>query len=193
MKSVDIDGNGVCDAHEFEHLTRKLLNIDCTPQCAPCKFLHGKGLGDNWGKNRDAALAALAPPKKQEDSDLFTRVLSSPVARQEINRAKARGGTPTDPLKPAGEKNAAIHPKANKVCVCCIHSNMVKVLQRLSNCYVWHFFVTIAHRSMCPSASLSLACINAYSSSIIFFFITFMHICNFSFCDLPVRCMSCAY
>jgi len=53
------------------------------------------------------------------------------VTQQESNRAKTRGGTPTDPLKPAGEKNAAIHPKANQVCVCCIHNNMVKVLQRL--------------------------------------------------------------
>jgi hypothetical protein len=90
-------------------------------------------LGDNWGKNRDAAIEALAPPKKQEDSDIFTRVPSSPLTQQEINWAKTRGGTPTDPTEPAGEKNATIHPKADKVCVCCIHSNKVKMLQRLSN------------------------------------------------------------
>jgi hypothetical protein len=66
-------------------MTKKLLNIDCT---ALCKFLHFKGLGDNWGKNRDAAIQALAPPKKQENSDIFTRVPSSPMTQQEINWVK---------------------------------------------------------------------------------------------------------
>ncbi len=50
MKLVDIDGNGVCDTYDFEHMTRKLVNIDCTLQCAPCKFLLGRAWGTTGAK-----------------------------------------------------------------------------------------------------------------------------------------------
>ena len=40
IASVDVDGNGVVDKDEFEHMTRRLLSIACQPNCSSCRLLY---------------------------------------------------------------------------------------------------------------------------------------------------------
>ena len=40
IASVDVDGNGVVDKDEFEHMTRRLLSIACQPSCHSCRLLY---------------------------------------------------------------------------------------------------------------------------------------------------------
>ena len=93
MDSVDVDGNGVVDVHEFEHMTRKLLAVGCIPSCMCCRCLHQAGKEDNWGVNKSEALEILEQEKAARDhaaesSDLFMRVGSAPGTPLESDQAE---------------------------------------------------------------------------------------------------------
>ena len=44
------------DEFEFEHMTRRLLKIQCDATCPTCCFLHQSQHHHNWGTNADAVL-----------------------------------------------------------------------------------------------------------------------------------------
>lgn len=92
MQTVDVDGNGVVDIYEFEHMTRRLLDVDCNPSCPGCRYLHKVGKDDNWGANKGEALEDLEKERialeKAETPNVFTRVGSAPGTPMENDQAQ---------------------------------------------------------------------------------------------------------
>jgi hypothetical protein len=93
MQTVDVDGNGVVDVYEFEHMTRRLLDVDCKPSCSSCRHLNKAGKDDNWGANKSEALEDLENERialeKIETPNMFTRVGSAPGTAMENDQAEA--------------------------------------------------------------------------------------------------------
>ena len=83
MAMVDVDGNGVVDVQEFEHMTRKLLQIDCLCACVPCRQIYERGGEHNWGENSEAVLADIAREQEAKETNIFARVGSSPATGAE--------------------------------------------------------------------------------------------------------------
>eukprot|EP00802_Teleaulax_amphioxeia_P006925 Tamp_06931.p1 GENE.Tamp_06931~~Tamp_06931.p1 ORF type:complete len:371 (+),score=70.74 Tamp_06931:1125-2237(+) len=95
IASVDVDGNGVVDKDEFEHMTRRLLSIACQPSCHSCRLLYQRQEEHNWGANKERAIAMIEGEKEEAgaeqsrgSSDVFCRVSSSPATPAESKLAE---------------------------------------------------------------------------------------------------------